>query len=419
MRMTSLFRKLLRLDQTVIRGVNFDAEGLVLDVKPSWRRPRCSQCGQRGSRYDVQSRGRTWRHLDLAGMKLHLRYDMRRVNCRQCGVRVEQVPWAAVGSWFTYEFEEQVAFLAQCTAKTVVSELMRIAWSTVAEIARRVVDRLGPDDRLDGLVNIGIDELSIRRHHKYITVVVDHDRGRIVWVGEGKTADVLAAFFDELGPERCALLKVVTLDMSRAYAKAVTAACPHATQALDRFHVQRLVHDALDEVRRAEVSALTGADDRHALKKTRWALQKNPWNLNEFESRKLSQLPRANKRLFRAYLLKEALLAILDRKQVHVAQRKLDEWLSWARRARLPPFSKLARTIGRATEGILAYVRTGLSNGRTEAYNGKIRTLTRRSYGFHGPSGLIPLIYLCCSGLRLYPVHKYPMWPQRSRSLTH
>jgi transposase len=406
-RITSVFRNLLQLKQTTISDVRFEDEGLVLEVRPQWRIPRCSGCG-RMARSGYDSRVRRWRHLDLGAMQLHLRYKLRRVSCKHCGVRVEKVPWAAPGSWFTYDFEHRVAYLTQRADKTTVVELMGIAWTTVGDIAQRVTERLRPGDRLDGLVDIGVDELSVRRHHKYITCVVDHRRSRIVWAGEGKDANALQAFFDELGPERCAELRVVTTDMSPAYRKAVTEACPQATQALDRFHVQRLAHDAVDEVRRAEVNELTEADDKRALKKTRWALQKNPWNLNSFEFQKLSQLPRINKALYRAYMLKEALLAVLDRRQVNVARRKLKEWCSWASRARLKPFVKLSRTIRGATDGILAYVRTGLSNGRTEALNGKIRALTRRAYGFHHASAVIALIYLCCSGTRLYPERVYP-----------
>jgi transposase len=406
-RITSVFRNVLQLQHVVIKAVSFEADGLVFDVKPRWRIARCSGC-ERKARSGYDCRVRRWRHLDLGGMRAHLRYEMRRVRCDHCGVRVENVPWAAPGSWFTYDFEHRVAYLTQRADKTTVVELMGIAWATVGDIAQRVIARYRPEDRLEGLEEIGIDELSVRRHHEYITCVVDHGGKRIVWAGEGKNADALQAFFEELGPERCAKLRVVTLDMSKAYRKAVTEACPQATQALDRFHVQRLAHNALDEVRRAEVNEATEPDEKRALKKTRYALQKNPWNLTEFEEQKLSTLQKVNKRLYRAYLLKEALVAVLDRSLVPVARKKLEEWCAWAARSRLEPFIRLARTIRDSTEGILAYVQTGLSNGRTEALNGKIRTLTRRAYGFHHPSAVIALIYLCCSGIRLRPKRVHP-----------
>jgi len=406
-RITRLLRELVGLKETRVVGVNFSAEGLVVDVKPTWRRPRCSGCGRRCPGYD-QQRGRTWRHLDLAGMLLHLRYDTRRVECRRCGILVELVPWAEIGSWFTRPFEDHVGYLAQRCDQTTVSKQMRIAWATVGDIVQRVVARRQDGDPLDGLTIIGVDELSYRRHHEYVTVVVDHGGGKVVWAHEGKNADTLLAFFDELGLERCKKLEAVTIDMSASYIKAVTQASPEAQIIFDRFHVQRLAHDALDEVRRAEVNQAETDAERRGLKGTRWALHKNPWNLTGLEHDKLSALPRANRRLYRGYLLKEALAGVLDRRQVNVAKRKLDEWISWALRSRLGPFRRVARTVRDHADGILAYVRSGLSNGRTEGLNGKIRTLTRRAYGFHSASGLIGLIKLCCSGIRLEPVFHWP-----------
>jgi len=406
-RINSLLRQLLGLKDTRVTQVAFGADCLIVDVKPTWRLPRCSECGRRCSGYD-RDHGRRWRHLDLAGMKFVLRYDIRRADCRRCGVRVEKVPWAEPGSWFTRPFEDDVGYRAQRSDKTAVSTLMRIAWTTVGDIIQRVVARHGRTDLLDDLTHIGVDELSYRRHHEYITVVVDHVEACVVWAHPGKNAATLKAFFDELGPDRCAKLEAVTVDMSAAYIKAVTEASPQAQIIFDRFHVQRLAHDALDQVRRDEVRDAVTEDERSGLKHTRWALQKNPWNLTRVEHDKLSTLPRTNRRLFRAYLLKEALAAVLDRRQVHVAAQKLDEWISWALRSRLEPFRRVARTVREHAAGILAYVRSRLSNARTEGLNGKIRTLTRRAFGFHSAYSLIALIHLCCSGIALHPMFLCP-----------
>ncbi|HSK02570.1 MAG TPA: ISL3 family transposase [Kofleriaceae bacterium] len=279
-----------------MRDVHFDEAGVVVDVAPTWRKPRCSVCGRRCAGYD-RDRGRRWRHLDLAGMLFHLRYDLRRVACPTCGVKIEQVPWAETGSWFTRPFEDHVGYLAQRCDKTTVSGMMRIAWDTVGALIQRVVARHGDSGRLNGLTRIGVDELSYRRHHEYITVVVDHDRGRVVWAHPGKNADTLKTFFDELGPERCAKLEAVTIDMSEAYIKAVTACSPQAQIVFDRFHVQRLAQDAVDEVRRDEVRAASSDEERKQVKRTRWALLKSFWNLSLFDSIRLSKLQRENKRL--------------------------------------------------------------------------------------------------------------------------
>lgn len=342
-------------------------------------------------------------------MQWHLRYDTRRVDCRHCdAVVVEQVPWAETSSWFTRPFEDEVGYLAQRCDKTAVSAQMRIAWDTVGTIIQRVVERRRDGDALDGLTLIGVDELSYRRHHEYVTVVVDHHRGHVVWAKKGKNADTLKAFFDELGPERCAKLEAVTIDMSAAYIKAVSECSPQAQIIFDRFHVQRLAQDALDEVRRDEVRAASSDEERGRLKGTRWPLLKGFWNLSLFDAQRLSLLQRDNKRLYRAYLLKEALVAVLDCRAEWIATKKLDEWIRWARRSRLEPFMRVAATIRKHADGILAYVRSGLSNGRTEGLNGKARTITRRAFGFHSADGLIALLKLCCSGIRLTPVHHWP-----------
>lgn len=407
MRATSLLSRILGIKHTRVIDLSFTQTAVVASVKPTTRAPRCSGCG-RQVRAIYDSRERSWRHLDLAGMRLELRYQLRRVDCPRCGVVVELVPWAEPASWFTRDFEDMAAYLAQHSAKTVVASMMRLAWRTVGAIIARVVARRGPRDLLDDLTHIGVDELSYRRHHEYITVVVDHGTGRVVWAARGKNADTLRAFFSELGAARCAKLEAVTIDMSAAYIAAVTEASPEAKIVFDKFHVQRLAHDALDQVRRAEVREAAEPDERAALKQSRFALQKNPWNLNKIEDEKVSQVQRTNRSLYRAYLLKESLAAILARRQPNVARQKLLEWIDWGSRSQLQPFVKAAKTIRKHIEGIVAYIATGLTNARSEGMNGKVRTITRRSYGFHSATSLIAMLFLCCSGIMLLPVVKLP-----------
>lgn len=405
MRITTLLRALLGLQQTRVTGCRFTETELVIEIAPEKRRSFCSCCGRSARRYD--RRNRRWRHLDLCGLAVEIEYAIWRVECRRCGVTTEWVPWASAGSGFTLPFEDLVAHLAQQCDKTTVTRLMRVAWATVGRIIERVVKRLGPVDRLSGLKNIGIDELSYRRHHQYVTIVSDQDTGHVVWAAPGKDADTLLRFFAELGPERTAKIETITMDMSTGYRAAVAQVASHARLVFDRFHVQRLAHDALDKVRRQQWRA-ADSDDKEAIKGTRFALQKNPWNLTQPENEKLAAVQRSNKSLYRAYLLKETLADLLDRRQVNVARAKLDEWMAWAARSRLDPFRKLARTIKRHAEGILAYVATGLSNGRAEGLNGKVRTITRRSYGFHSAESLIALIFLCCSGITVTLPHRLP-----------
>lgn len=406
MRATTLFEMILGLKKTKVRSVEIDDDGIVAEVAPTARVPYCAGCLHR-VREVHDERERYWRHMDLAGMQFWLRYALRRVKCPRCGVHIELVPWADPCSWFTCDFEEQVAYLAQVSDKTTIVNTMRIAWRTVGAIVQRVVARFRPGDPLDGLTHIGIDELSYRKHHEYITVVIDHVAKRVVWARPGKDADTLSEFFKELGPERCAKLEAVTIDMSKAYVKAVTEGAPQAQVIFDRFHVQRLAHDAVDEVRRAEVRERKGTEEGKVLKRTRFLLHKRPWNLTDLEHQKLAELKRINSPIYRACLMKEALAEVLDEMNIDIARVKLREWVGWASRSRLEPFMKLARTIKEHFERILAYIPERLNNGRTEGTNGKIRTITRRSYGFHSASNLIAMIFLCCSGIHLLPVLKF------------
>lgn len=396
MRNNRILRAVLGLKHTRITGFRFTETELVVAVEPAKRSSYCGSCGKRAPRYD--RRARRWRHLDACGLMVQLEYAIWRVECRRCGVTTEWVPWAEGDTGFTRPFEDMVAHLAQRTDKTTVTRLMRIAWATVGRIVERVVARLGPEDWLADLKNIGIDELSYRRHHEYVTIVSDQDSGRVVWARAGKDAATAESFFDDLGEERTAQLETVTMDMSRAFKTAVTKRAPNARIVFDRFHVQRLAHDALDKVRREQWRA-ADSDDKTAIKGTRFALQKNPWNLVQEEHEKLAAVQRSNKGLYRAYLLKETLRDILDRQQPNVARQKLMDWIAWASRSRLPAFRKVARTIKEHLEGIVAYVATGFSNGRAEGLNGKVRTITRRAFGLHGASSLIALIFLCCSGI--------------------
>jgi len=401
-RITTVFRRLLGVISTSVEDVGLKGEELVLDVSPSWRRPRCPECGKPGTIHETRE-PRFWRDLAFGKTVTLLRYAPRRVSCESCGVHVEAVPWAAPKSRFTKRMEELVAYLAQQMSKTAVCKLAGIDWRTVGTIVERIIGEKLDPSRLDDLSVIGVDELSFRRHHNYVTVVVDHLRQRIVWVGEGKSSETLAEFFKALGPERAKLLTHVTMDLSAAYRSSVTKHAPQAELVFDRFHIQRLASDAVDAVRRGEVRAAEQAGEAKALKNTRWALLKSPWNLNVDERAKLADVQRANRNIFRAYLLKEGLADVLRRRQPGVAARELARWCNWASRSRLKPFVKLSRTIKQFSAGILAYIRTGLSNGPTEGLNNKTRLITRRSYGFHSAHALIAMIFLCCGGITLSP----------------
>lgn len=379
----------------------------MVTVAPGNRRPRCGACGKRAPGYD-QVDERDWRHLGIGAVRVWLRYAPRRVECAGCGVRVEQVPWASLGSMFTLPFEEMVAYLAQATDKTKVTRLMGISWQTVGSIVERVVERCLDPDRLKGLRTIGVDEFSYRKHHRYLTLVVDHEKERVVWTCKGRSADVLKAFFELLGPEGRASITTVTVDLAGSYTKAIKEALPDANICYDRFHVQKLASEAVDEVRREEVREASDEETSKAIKHSRFSLLRNPWNLTKKDGEKLRVIQETNRRVYRAYLLKESLRDALDCLEPQRAVGKLREWMAWASRSKLKPFVRAARTVRKHFVGVVTYLCSRLSNGFTEGTNNMIRMITRRAFGFHSAEALSAMIFLHCGGIQLNPALPSP-----------
>jgi transposase len=235
-----------------LKDAELEGEVLVVRVAAIRRRgSRCGRCGRVCSGYDAPRAPRRWRALDLGTTRVFIEAEVVRVSCPEHGVVVERVPWAAHGSGFTFAFEEQAAWLAVECSKTAVAALMRIAWRTVGRILERVASRLlKPRRQLAGLRRLGIDEISFRKGQRYLTVVVDHDSGRLVWAAEGRDEKTLNRFFAALGRRRCLRITHVSADGAWWISKAVRAHCPNAVIGLDPFHVVAWATKALDEVRR-------------------------------------------------------------------------------------------------------------------------------------------------------------------------
>ena len=404
MRGTRVWARLLGLQRAVIEDVWVGDEGaVVVAARPVWReRDRCGVCRRRSPGFDLGEGRRRWRALDLDTTLAFVEADAPRVTCRRHGVVVCAVPWARHRARFTRSFEDQAAWLAVNTSRSAVAELMRIAWRTVGTICERVAaDAQREVDLLDGLRRIGIDEISHRRGRRYLTVVVCHATGRLVWAAAGRDRKTVECFLDELGQERCKQIELVSADMAPWVAGPIAERCPNAELCLDPFHVVQLATDALDEVRREVRNEARRAGQTQIardLKGARFALWKNPERLTARQRLKLADVQTTNKRLYRAYLLKEQLRQIY-RLPPDAAIALLDGWLAWARRCRLQPFRRLARTITEQRDGILAAIQHGLSNARVEAINTQIRLITRRAFGFHSPDALIALAMLSLADL--------------------
>ena len=388
----------------VVAGSGGEAPTVVIEIRRRFRKLTCPECGTQ-VRGRFEEKKRCWRHLGIWGHRTYLEGPIRRLRCPECcAVQTEEVPWARPGSWFTRTFEDAVGLLAQQLSRTAVAELTGISWRTVGSIAKRLVEENLDEDRFENLRRIGVDEISYRKHHNYLTVVVDHDRDRVIWVGVGKGGDTLAEFFHELGPERAGRLELASIDMSAGYEKALRAYAPQAKIVFDRFHVAKLANEALTEVRREEANKLAPYE-RAALKGTRWILLKRRERLDAEQEATLAAIKHTNAPVYRASLLKESFLDIFTSRDRPTATRRLRDWLAWACRSRLRSFVRLGRTVRKHLDGILAFIDSGLTNARLEGMNNKIRLLSHRAFGFHSAAPLIATIYLCCGGIDLPQLH--------------
>jgi transposase len=380
--------------------VAFGPDVVVVTVALRRRRLSCPHCDYTAAgRYDTRSVDSIWRHLDLGVWRLVVRARLCRIACPTHGVVTQAVPFARAGSHFTRDFEDLVGFLATTADKTTICRLVRIDWDSVGRIITRVMGEKLDPRRLDDLFEIGVDEVSWKRRHHYVTLVSDHRKNQVVWGKEGRDTATFDSFFDELGEERAGRIGAVSMDMSAGYAKSVKKEghAPRAVICYDPFHVVALATKALDQVRRSVWQDMRRLDAGAArrFKGARWCLLKNPENPTDDQAVTLRKLRRKGGDLWRAYTLKEALRAVFqgDLTPDEVGQL-LDRFCSKAQRSGLKPFVTLAKTIRTHRAGILAAVRLGVNNARHEALNRRVRMIVNRAYGFHSANAALALVML-------------------------
>ena len=331
MRGIRVWARLLGLARAVVEDVFPDGEAVVVCVRPRARdRGRCPVCRRRCPGYDWGNGRRRWRALDLGTTFAYVEAEAPRVECRRHGVLVAAVPWARHDSAFTIAFEDQCAWLAINTSARAVAALMRTTWRAVGAICLRVSEEARAQrDLLADLRRLGFDEISVRKGQSYLTVVVDHHTGRLVWAAPGRDRRTVEKFLNLLGEERCARVELVSCDMAEWITRPIVEHCPNATVCLDPFHVVKLATDALDEIRREVWNEARKAGETALakdLKGARFALWKNPENLTPRQQTKLAHIQQINQRLYRAYLLKEQLRQIY-RVDPDEATGVLDAWL--------------------------------------------------------------------------------------------
>lgn len=400
MRDTDLFQLALGLvPPWMVKACAFDADAKRLDIEIDFARggrfpcPICAKADCPVHDTSMQE----WRHLDFFQHKAFLHSRTPRITCPDCGVKQIAVPWARPGSGFTLLFEALamtlVTAMPVAAAARLVGEQDTRLWRVVVHYVEAALARLNLAD----LRRVCIDETAARRGHDYISLFVDIDSRKVVFIADGRSAGTVAEFADHVDAHNgdASRIKEVCIDMSGAFIKGVTENLTEAEITFDKFHAVKLVNDAVDKVRRVEVR------ERPELKGTRYAWVKNEANLTATQAAQIGSLSRTNLKTVRAWHLRLAFQDIYRAGSREWAGIVLDRWYAWAIRSRLEPIKDVARTIKRHRDGILAWFDSRIANGLIEGINSLVQAAKAKARGYRTLRNLKAITYLITGKLDL------------------
>lgn len=360
----------------------------VLTLAPDARFcPICSGCGARVE--SVHSESRRWvRDLRLGQHDVVLELRQRRVRCGACGgTRVEALDFVDRYQRVTKRLACYIADLCRHLSVKAVAEHLGLDWKLVKACDKAVLEAEVGGIQTSGLRLLAVDEIALRRHQHYMTVVLDYETGRVVWLGEGRRFDTLGSFFELMTPEEREAIEAVAMDMWRPYAKAVRVYLPRARIIFDLFHVMANYNQhVLDEVRIAAYRKVQDREERKVIKGTRFLLYKNDRNLTEAERPRLEAILDMNHEIATAYVLKDALRDIWKQRRPWQARRALENWCTLAVESGLTPLIRFAAQLQRHKRGIIAHAKYPIDTGRLEGTNNRIKVIKRVAYGFHDPT---------------------------------
>ena len=376
----------------------FVAGGMIVTMERRAGTYSCSACGSK----DVRRQGavrRMFRTVPIGSRWVMLAVDIPRVLCRNCGkTRQVRVGFAGVRRSYARAFERFVLDLGRHMTIKDVARHLGVSWDMVKGIMKRHLRKHYSKPRLKHLKLIAIDEISVGKRHRYVTLVMDLESGAVVFVGDGKGADALDPFWKRLRASH-ARIEAVATDMSPAYIDAVTRHLPNATLVFDRFHVIKLYNDKLTKLRRELYREVAGTMKKQALKGVRWLLLKRPEHLDASrrEPQRLEAALKLNEPLAIAYHLKDELNQIWEQDDGETAQALLMDWIVYAESTGIRMLQKFAKALRLHALRILNYYDYPISTGPLEGTSNKIKTMKRQAYGFRDHEFLI---------LKIQAIHK-------------
>jgi transposase len=401
MTVCKFIRKLLHLKGLLVNDFQFKVRHRQLNlwVKPYKNGCLCPQCKCRRRIVRTMAEPRVWRDIPICGWSVFFWYYPREILCPIHHRVQEDIPWADPYSHITYRFEYAMFIYCQLMTQKAAAKLLHIPKSTLSDLLHRSINRLRAGHRIRGLKSIGVDEISYCKGHKYATVVYDLDRACVVWVGQGKGRDTIDVFFaQQLSDYQKMQIKWACCDMSQAYIGAIEDHCPNATLVLDRFHIVKALNVAVDEVRK-EQWRKASADNRKALKGLRWLLFKHSSNRSKKNTRILNALRKGNRRIHRAWVLKDEFEHFWDYKAPWAAERFLKNWMTTALKSRLDPIRHFVKMLKKHSHRILSFIEARITNATAEGLNRVIKIVKNRASGFRSLKAFTDMIYLIVGDL--------------------
>jgi transposase len=377
------FRRVRVVSQSLVEG----RAPAVLTLVPDRRfAPLCSGCGQVVR--SVHSERRRWiRDLSLGEHEVLLELVQRRLRCSACeGTRMEAHDFVDSHRRVTKRLTRYISDLCRLLSVSAAARHLGLDWKLIKACDKAVLEAEVGGTQTSGLRLLAVDEIALRKHQHYMTVVLDYESGRVVWMGEGRRFETLGAFFQLMTPAERRGIEAVAMDMWKPYAKAVRVYLPNARIIYDLFHVMANYNQhVLDAVRIAAYRKVRDAEERKVIKGTRFILYKNDRNLTESERPRLQSLLDMNAEIATAHVLKDALKEIWTLRRPWDARRALERWCALAVESRIPALIRFAAQLQRHKRGIIAHARFPINTGRLEGTNNRIKVIKRIAYGFHDP----------------------------------
>jgi transposase len=375
-----------------------------IDVQwPANHQVECPECGRSCPIKDHREE-RRWRHLDTMQFQTIIKSRVPRSECLDHGVKTVNVPWAGPNSRFTLLFE-RLAIDVMKAAKSIkeAAKLLGLSWDQVHHIQSRAVERGLARRELDQIKNVGIDEKSFLKGHKYASLMVDIDGERILDVVEGRTLEAANSLWQKLPEEVRIGVDAVAMDMWDAFITSTKTHAPQADIVHDRFHISKYLNEAVDKVRRAEHKEFMKEDDE-TLKGAKYLFLKNPGNMTDAEMARFKSLRMDKLKAGRAWSIKETFSEFWNYSYQTSAEKFFQRWYWWATHSQLRPIADVAKLMKRHLPNILTYLRHLITNAMMEGFNSKIQTIKANARGFRNFANYRIAILFYCGKLELYPL---------------